>query len=116
MMIVLVHWFIDQAYVEEFRQWWSSQATPPDATGLMAEYLSEAVEQDKLPYRTDDLRDGNTHYVPFVNVGIWKDEQHFRDSINPQDAPPMLGFEVRQRKRTVLLQRECHVGIWKPEA
>jgi hypothetical protein len=113
MMIVLVHWFIDPARIDQFREWWSTHA-PADVSGLSAEYLSEAVERSALPYKSDDLRSGSSDYVPFVNVGIWRDEQSFRNAINPQDGPSM-DFEVQPRKRTVLLQRESHVGTWAPE-
>lgn len=128
MVIVLIHWKIKPDRIDEFRNWWTGQdADIKERGGLMGEFLSEPLPLEKLeemnvmpkdhkPFGVCDLAPGvdEAPYVPFVNVGVWKDWAEFYAQVgrNFNDAKPMKDFEQYRRTRTILNALNWRVGQW----
>ena len=115
MMIALVRWFIKPGCEEDFIRAWQT-LEPKDTSGFLAEFLSEPMPSDKITaYETDDLQPESGEYVPFVNIGIWRDEATFQAVIKPNDRRELKPFEVKLPTRTILTARDQHIGDWSPE-
>lgn len=116
MVIVLIKWRIkpSESAVGAFKNWWREHAEIADRCGLVGEFLSEPVPEEQLPYASDDLAPASGEFWPFVNVGLWRDEEAFRSQVAQyfKDDEPPQDFEAARRTRTVLLPREWRLGEW----
>jgi hypothetical protein len=116
MIIVLIRWFIkpDDESVARFKTWWASTATIKDTSGLAGEFLSEPLAADTVEYACDDMRSPEGAYLPYVNVGLWRDEVAFHDQVAQyfSDGEPIQSFEAQRRARTILTPVEVRMGHW----
>jgi len=112
MIVVLIWWKILPGREDDFLRWWQIESEPKDKAPLFGEYLSRPRRADSLPYKSTDLFPVDGTHVPFVNIGIWKDEESFRSVIGPRDDLQKKDFEFEYRTRTVLTVEETHQGEW----
>jgi hypothetical protein len=121
MFIALIHWRIVPDRVDEFLQYWKNNNTIGERKGLIAEFLSESLPQDKLPipiripisWHLDENSLGD--FKSYVTVGLWKDSEAFYDQVKGylNEDRPMLPFE-KYRRRRVIFDSVCwRIGQWK---
>jgi hypothetical protein len=113
MIVVLIHWRIKPDKVSEFVDFWKTQATVNDRSGLIEEILSQAKSSKDFDYITwhlDPESDGN--FISFVNVGIWLDDDAFEQQIGKyfNDDNPLRDFEQLRRRRIVLRPTAWRIG------
>jgi hypothetical protein len=105
MIIALIHWRIKPEKPAEFLDFWKTQATLQDRTGLVAEMLSEAQTPKDFPYATWSLDPESLGtFKSYVNVGVWDDDNAFQEQVGQyfNDDKPPLDFEKFRRRRAVL--------------
>jgi hypothetical protein len=103
--IVLIHWRIKPEQTSVFLDYWKTQATINDRTGLVAEMLSEARTAKDFWYATWSLDpESFGDFKSYVNVGIWSDDDAFKEQIADKfnDDRPLLDFEKYRRRRAIL--------------
>jgi hypothetical protein len=99
--MVVVEWRIKKGREQEFLDYWSTQATIGDRSGLVSEFLSRVEDQKQFPWMVWDLDAG---WTTFVNVGIWRAGADFQQQIGRfinTERPP-LDFEAQRRRRVFL--------------
>lgn len=113
MVIVLIHWKIKPACVEDFFEYWRKKAVVQDRSGLIGEFLSEVCDVDKFDWVTwDDLAGREGVYRSFVNAGLWRNADDFQCQVAKyfnDDAAPQ-SFEAERRVRTILYPQCWRVG------
>lgn len=115
---VLIQWRIrpDDASVEAFKDWWTTNARIADSSRLFGEFLCRPAPAESLPFRSNDLRAPDDSYRTFVNVGIWESLEAFHAQVGQyfrDDAEP-LPFEFEMRRRTILRPEAARRGEWIP--
>lgn len=115
MVIVMIKWKIRPGRRDEFLEFWRKKAVVEDRRGLVGEFLSEVATEASFPYITWNVSscdDERQEYKVFINVGIWADDESFREQVAQyfnDDKPPME-FEAERRVRTVLTPRCWRMG------
>ena len=109
MQIVLIRWCVRADREQEFLDYWRDELPVRDKSGLIAESLSRVGGLDERfnwDTTTDDTPAGA---VIYINVGLWRDNQAYRDAIPaPWDA--LRPFEAGPRLRARLEPRESRLG------
>jgi hypothetical protein len=107
--IVLVEWRIKAGREQEFLDYWSTQATIGDRSGLVGEFLSRADSRDKFPWMVWDF---DPRWTTFVNVGIWRNSFDFEQQIGRYInlARPPLDFEAAPRRRLFVMPERWRIG------
>src|SRR6476646_2210258 len=107
MVIVLIWWRIKPTAeaARELRDWWQDHAYIENDDGLFRESLSAPIPAQDLPFASDDLHDPEGGYQVFVNVGVWRDRDDFREQVAKyfDDDGPLQPFEHERRRRTLLV-------------
>ena len=118
MIVVLIHWRIKPTKEAEdaFFCYWKHEATINDKSSLAAEYLSAPMSPRKVPFRIDDLTDGQgiPNCKHFINIGIWENWEAFYKQVGKymNDDAPLKPFEADRRTRTVLCPKQSRIGTW----
>lgn len=112
MVIVLIHWKINPACVQEFLEFWRKKAVVQDRRGLIGEFLSEPCHSSEFPWVTWDLSGHEGVYRSFVNVGLWHnpDDFHRQIAMYFNDQTPPKSFESERRVRTVMRPQCWRMG------
>ena len=113
MMIVLIHWRIKPHKVDDFLDYWKTQATIGDRKGLITEMLSEVRTPKDFWYATWSLDSESLgDFKSYVNVGFWHDDNEFQTQIADKfnDDRPLLPFEMYRRRRAILTPRSWRRG------
>jgi hypothetical protein len=113
MMIVLIHWRIKPDRVDEFLAFWKQTATVADRSELVTEMLSEVRSPKDFWYATWSLDpESFGNFKSFVNVGIWNDDQAFKEQIADKfnDDLPLKSFEMYRRRRAILTPKTWRIG------
>ena len=114
MVIVLIHWKILPDKVDDFLAFWKEVATIKDRSGLTGEFLSAIHPSDNYDWITWDLTAEHDEYVPFMNVGLWRDVQTFHDQIGRYFPAPgnKQPFEYEERVRALLDAQYWRRGLF----
>ena len=115
-VLVLVHWQIRLNCEDEFLAYWRTQAIVHDRTSLVGEFLNKVdLHQLKvLPWVTWAISvDSEISALHYVNVGMWASKQAFLQQISPDfgDEAPIRPFELRRRRRMLLMPQAWRIGI-----
>jgi hypothetical protein len=107
--IVLVEWRIKKGREKEFLDYWSTQATIKDRTGLIAEYLSRVEDEKQYPWMIWSL---DPNWTTFVNVGFWRNGADFQEQIGRfiDNSRPPQAFEAERRRRVLVAPERWRVG------
>ena len=94
---------------QEFLDYWSTQATIADRSGLVSEFLSRVEDQKQFPWMVWNL---DRRWTTFVNVGIWRESADFQQQIGRfiDNKKPPLAFEAQRRRRVFLEPVRWRVG------
>lgn len=108
MVVVLVKWKIKPGYEDEFLKRWREKFKIDDPRGLVGEFMCEPGSQDYITWSLPDPDDPPCKV--FVNVGIWADDEAFRQQVEPKfkDDREPEPFEAARRVRIVL-----HPTCWR---
>ena len=107
--IVLVERRIKKGREQEFLDYWSTQATIADRSGLVSEFLSRVEDQKQFPWMVWNL---DRRWTTFVNVGVWRESADFQQQIGRfiDNKKPPLAFEAQRRRRVFLEPVRWRVG------
>ncbi|MBM6594268.1 hypothetical protein [Microvirga pudoricolor] len=107
--IVLVEWRIKKGREKEFLDYWSTQATIKDRTGLIGEYLSRVEDQKQYPWMVWNL---DPNWTTFVNVGFWRNGADFQEQIGKfiDNSRPPQAFEAERRRRVFIAPERWRLG------
>lgn len=111
-VIVLIHWKIKKASVDEFIKFWKTEAVVRDNEGLIGEFLTTPVSSHEYPWITLDLEDEPIAYVSYVNVGLWSSAEAFEEQIGHyfETESGVKSFEYEPRSRTLLMPDSWRIG------
>ena len=114
MVVILVHWLIQQGKEEDFKRRWQQMTIKP-GSGLYREILTQLDREPENPkFHTFSL--GDPFYSTFVNIGMWESVEHFDKAVGkyiPQAqvfeeggvlkySITLEAFEFKLRERVVL--------------
>ncbi|HEX2135234.1 MAG TPA: hypothetical protein VHG30_04910 [Microvirga sp.] len=107
--IVVVEWRIKKGREQEFLDYWSTQATIEDRSGLVSEFLTRVEDQRQFPWMVWDF---DERWTTFVNVGIWREGADFQQQIGRfiDNTRPPRDFEAHNRRRVFLEPVRWRVG------
>ena len=107
--IVLVEWRIKKGREDEFLEYWSTQATIGDRSGLIGEFLSRVEDKKQYPWMVWNL---DPRWTTFVNVGFWRDGDDFQQQIGRfiNNSKPPLAFEAQKRRRVFVAPERWRIG------
>ena len=107
--IVVVEWRIKKGWENAFLEYWSTQSTVPDRSGLINEFLSRIESQEQFPWIVCDL---NETWSTYVNVGFWRAGADFQQQLGRfiDDTEPLLAFEAQRRQRIFLAPERWRIG------
>jgi len=107
--IVMVEWRIKKGREDEFLEYWSSQATIADRSGLIGEFLSRVEDEKQYPWMVWDL---DPTWTTFVNVGFWRNGDDFQQQIGRfiNNEKPPLAFEAQKRRRVFVAPERWRIG------
>jgi hypothetical protein len=111
--IVLVEWRIKKGQENTFLDYWSTQATIKDRSGLIAEYLSRVEDQKQYPWMVWSL---DPNWTTFVNVGFWRNGADFQEQIGRfiDNSRPPQAFEAERRRRVFIAPERWRIGSADP--
>lgn len=115
MFIAVIHWRVkpEQEALEAFRDHWNKRNRINDRTGLIGEFLSEALPSKDYPYITWQLdAESLGNFKSYVTVGLWADAAAFLREVAQyfNDDAPMLSFEKYRRRRVVFTPVGQRIG------
>ncbi len=107
--IVAVEWRIKKGQENEFLEYWSTRATIPDRSGLVAEFLNRVESREQFPWMVWEFNEG---WTTFVNVGIWREGADFQQQIGRfiDNSRPPLAFEADRRRRVFMAPERWRIG------
>ncbi len=102
MVVILVHWLIQQGKEEDFKNRWQ-QMTIKHGSGLYREILTELDKEPSNPkFHTFSL--GDPFYSTFINVGMWESVDHFDKAVGKYIPEAQMFTEGGIRKYTIKLE------------
>ena len=109
MRIVAVEWRIKKGQENEFLEYWSTRATIPDRSGLVAEFLNRVESREQFPWMVWEF---NESWTTFINIGIWREGADFQQQIGRfiDNSRPPLAFEADKRRRVFLAPERWRIG------
>ncbi len=109
MRIDAVEWRIQKGQETEFLEYWSTRATIPDRSGLVAEFLNRVESREQFPWMVWEFNEG---WTTFVNVGIWREGADFQQQIGRfiDNSRPPLAFEADRRRRVFMAPERWRIG------
>jgi hypothetical protein len=109
MRIIVVEWRIKRGREEEFRNYWSTQATVADRSGLISEFLSVVENREQFPWMVWEL---DPRWTTYINVGIWRRGADYQQQIGRfiDRSKPPLDFEAQPRRRVFLAPERWRAG------
>jgi len=115
-VFVLVHWQIRSNCEDEFLAYWRTQAIVHDRTSLVGEFLNKVDlhHLEDFPWVTWAISvDSEISALHYVNIGMWASKQAFLQQISPDfgDEAPIRPFELRRRRRMLLMPQAWRIGI-----
>jgi hypothetical protein len=107
--IVAVEWRIKKGQENEFLEYWSTRATIPDRSGLVAEFLNRVESQEQFPWMVWEF---NESWTTFINIGIWREGADFQQQIGRfiDNSRPPLAFEADRRRRVFMAPERWRIG------
>ena len=111
-VFVLIHWKIKKTAVDEFLEFWKTEAVVQETEGLIGEFLSTPASNQDYPWITSNLNDDSDAYLSYVNVGLWSSAEAFEEKIG-QYFDTKTGpkpFECEPRSRTLLKLDSWRIG------
>ena len=107
--IVAVEWRIKKGQENEFLEYWSTRATIPDRSGLVAEFLNRVESREQFPWMVWEFNEG---WTTFINVGIWREGADFQQQIGRfiDNSRPPLAFEADKRRRVFMAPERWRIG------
>jgi hypothetical protein len=114
MVVILIHWLIQQGKEEEFKNRWRQMTISP-GSGLHREILTELDREPSNPkFHTFSL--GDPFYSTFINIGMWESVEHFDKAVGKYIPEAVIieedgllkysikleAFEFKLRERVVL--------------
>lgn len=111
-VVVLVHWKIKKKSVDDFLNFWKTEALVRDREGLIGEFLTTPASSHEYPWITLNLEDDSNKYVSYLNVGLWSSADIFVEQIGQyfETATGIKSFEYEQRSRTLLKPDSWRIG------
>ena len=114
MIVVLIHWKIkpEQETVEDFFEFWRTEATVDDRSGLICELLNETPSPEGHSWITWQPPECEGKYRSFINIGYWNSSEEFHEQIGKYFETSMgqQPFEAFPRVRTVLNPKCWRIG------
>ena len=112
MVVVLIHWKIKKKHVDEFLNFWKTEAVVQDSKGLIGEFLATPESSQDYPWITLNLEDDSGAYVSYVNVGLWSSAEKFHEQIGRyfETETGIQPFEYEPRSRTLLTPDSWRIG------
>jgi len=113
LQIVLVDWLIIKGAEPDFKKYWKEAGPVEDRSLMVGEFLNEPEGDEKFPWVTGDLRNGDASR--FINVGLWASAEAFQQQIARYFDPAAgkLPFEFELRRRALLTPACWRVGDWR---
>jgi hypothetical protein len=113
LQIIFVDWLIIKDAELDFKQYWKEALPVEDRSLMVGEFLSEPEGDEKFPWVTGDLRNGDASR--FINVGLWASAEAFQQQIARYFDPAAgkLPFEFALRRRALLTPTCWRVGDWR---
>jgi len=109
MHIVLIRWCIKADHEQDFLNYWSNRLSIKDKSALVSESLSK-VEAPSERFNWDTkIYDTPEGALIYINVGIWRDLQAFRDAI-PASYDALQPFEAGHRLSASLEAKRSRLG------
>ena len=109
MRMVAVEWRIKKGQENEFLEYWSTRATIPDRSGLVAEFLNRVESREQFPWMVWEFNEG---WTTFINIGIWREGADFQQQIGRfiDNSRPPLAFEADRRRRVFMAPERWRIG------
>ena len=102
MVVILVHWLIQQGKEEDFKKRWQQMTIKPDS-GLYREILTELDREPSNPkFHTFSL--GDPFYSTFINIGVWESVEHFDKAVGKYIPEAHVFEENGVRKYSITLE------------
>ena len=107
--IVAVEWRIKKGQENEFLEYWSTRATIPDRSGLVAEFLNRVERREQFPWMVWEFNDG---WTTLINIRIWREGADFQQQIGRfiDNSRPPLAFEADKRRRVFMAPERWRIG------
>ena len=114
MVVVLIHWKIrpEPSMVDDFLNFWRTNAVIDDRRGLICEFLSEAHSPAEYSWITWQLTGSEGKYRSFINVGYWDGSEEFHAQVGKyfETSLDQQPFERFPRVRTLLNPKCWRIG------
>lgn len=118
MFIALIHWRIkpDDDSMKAFLGHWNTRNSISDRSGLIAEFVSDALPMASFPYITWHLDPESLgNFKSLVTIGLWADAETFGKQVAKyfNDNNPLLPFEKYRRRRVIFSPVGWRIGETK---